>query len=77
MDRVCHFEIPFDDIERTSKFYSEVFGWQVMKAPGEMPYHFAITTEIDETMMPKEKGGINGGFYQRCSEGPSSTTRCS
>lgn len=70
MDRVCHFEIPFDDVARASKFYQGVFGWQVMKAPGEMPYHFAITTELDEHMMPKQAGGINGGFYQRCREAP-------
>ena len=70
MDRVCHFEIPFDDVERASKFYGGVFGWQIMQAPGGMPYHFAITTELDQQMMPKQAGGINGGMYQRCREAP-------
>ena len=43
MDPVCHFEVPFDDIDRASKFYNEVFGWQIMAAPGDIPYHFAST----------------------------------
>ena len=65
MDRVCHFEVPYSDVDRAGKFYSDVFGWQVMPAPGDMPYHFAITTEVDEQMKPKESGGINGGMYER------------
>ena len=73
MDPVCHFEIPFDDIDRASKFYNEVFGWQIMAAPGDIPYHFAITTEVDEQMRPKESGSINGGLYQRSDEGVSRT----
>jgi hypothetical protein len=51
MDRVCHFEIPFSDKERAEKFYQDVFGWQIMPAPGEMPYSFAITTPVDEQFM--------------------------
>ena len=73
MDRVCHFEVPFDDVARASKFYGDVFGWQIMPAPGDMPYHFAITTEVDDQMKPKEAGGINGGMYQRDDEGGSRT----
>ena len=71
MDRVCHFEVPFGDLPRASKFYTDVFGWQIMPAPGGMPYHFAITTEVNEQMQPKEPGGINGGMYQRGDEGGS------
>jgi predicted enzyme related to lactoylglutathione lyase len=73
MDRVGHFEIPFDDVDRASKFYQDVFGWQIMPAPTEMPYHFAITTEVDEQMQPIKPGGINGGMYQRGDEGGSKT----
>ena len=65
MDRVCHFEVPYSDKERMEKFYSGVFGWQFMAAPGDMPYTFAITAEVDETMQVKERGGINGGTYER------------
>lgn len=73
MDRVCHFEVPYDDKERMEKFYSSVFGWQFFPAPGEVPYSFAITTEIDETFQPKEKGGVNGGTYPRSAESPSAS----
>lgn len=65
MNRVCHFEVPYEDKERMEKFYSSVFGWQFFPAPGEMPYSFAITTEVDETFQPKNVGGINGGTYPR------------
>ena len=71
MDKVCHFEVPYEDKERMEKFYQAVFGWQFHTAPGEMPYTFAITTEIDESMRPKETGGINGGTYPRGDEGGS------
>ncbi len=74
MDRVCHFEIPFDDVDRATKFYQSVFGWHIMPAPGDVPYHFAITTEIDEkNFQPKVPGGINGGMYQRMPGGASRT----
>ena len=65
MDRVCHFEVPYEEKERMESFYSEVFGWQFFPSPGDMPYTFAITTEVDETFMPKNSGGINGGTYPR------------
>lgn len=65
MDRVCHFEIPYSDKERLEKFYSSVFGWQFMPAPGDMPYSFVMTNEVDEQFQPKKVGGINGGAYPR------------
>ena len=65
MDRVCHFEVPYADKDRMEKFYAGVFGWQFMSPPGDMPYTFAITTEVDENMQYKKAGGINGGTYQR------------
>ncbi len=27
MDRVVHFEIPYDDADRAKKFYQGIFGW--------------------------------------------------
>ena len=71
MDRVCHFEIPYEDKARAEKFYQEVFGWRIQDAPTEMPYSFAITTAVDEQFKPKQPGGINGGMYQRGDEGGS------
>ncbi len=69
MDRVCHFEVPYSDKDRMESFYSGVFGWQFQPAPGDVPYNFAFTTEVDETFQPKKAGGINGGTYARPDDG--------
>jgi len=34
MPTIVHFEIPSDDIERTKKFYTDLFGWKIEKWPG-------------------------------------------
>ena len=66
MNRVVHFEIPFDDSERAQKFYKDVFGWQINKFPGDMEYFMAITAETEQNqMMPKEPGAINGGLLKK------------
>jgi predicted enzyme related to lactoylglutathione lyase len=31
MDRVVHFEIPADDLDRAKKFYGDIFGWKLDK----------------------------------------------
>ena len=64
MDKVVHFEIPYDDLERAKKFYKEAFSWNINTIP-EMNYNIVHTTEVDEKQMPKEKGAINGGMYKR------------
>lgn len=65
MDKVAHFEIPADDMERAKKFYSETFGWDVQFFP-QYNYSFVITTPVDQTtMMPKEVGAVNGGMLKR------------
>jgi predicted enzyme related to lactoylglutathione lyase len=33
MDKVVHFEIPFDDKQRAMKFYQECFGWRLADMP--------------------------------------------
>lgn len=34
MPTIVHFEIPSDDIERSKKFYNELFGWNIENWPG-------------------------------------------
>ncbi len=29
MNKVSHFHIPVDDMDRAKKFYSNIFGWKV------------------------------------------------
>jgi uncharacterized protein len=64
MNKVVHFEIPFDDKVRAMQFYKNVFGWQFDDMP-EMNYVIARSTEVGEDYMPKDKGVINGGMYKR------------
>ena len=64
MNKVTHFEIPYDDQSRAQKFYEDVFGWQIAKFP-DMDYHMATTTPSDENMKPKEVGSINGGLFPK------------
>ena len=64
MNKVVHFEIPYDDQQRAQKFYQEVFGWQITKFL-DMDYYLATTTPSDENMRPKELGAINGGLLKK------------
>src|SRR5439155_6827585 len=57
MNRVVHFEIPTDNAERTSGFYSAVFGWKFERWPGPQPYWLIDTG--------KDGPGINGGMLPR------------
>jgi len=72
MDKVVHFEIPFDDKQRAMKFYTECFGWRLMDIP-QMNYVLATTAEVDDKQMPKEPGAINGGLFQRPQDAPNPT----
>ncbi|MCB9170561.1 MAG: VOC family protein [Flavobacteriales bacterium] len=66
MNPVVHFEMPAEDRQRVSKFYSTVFGWQMQQLGPEMgDYLLAGTTEVDEDRMIKTPGAINGGFFQK------------
>ena len=61
--RVVHFEVPFEDQERASSFYSEVFGWQLQSLP-EMSY-VMVTTGPTGDQGATEPGFINGGMVER------------
>jgi uncharacterized protein len=64
MDKVVHFEIPYDNKNRVSRFYSEIFGWKLLDIP-EMDYTLVHAAETDENNMVVEKGAINGGLFHR------------
>jgi uncharacterized protein len=63
MPTIVHFEIPADDVDRSKKFYSDLFGWKIEKWPGpvsrEMEYWMITTTD--------EKGdkALGGGMMKR------------
>ena len=67
-NRVVHFEVQADNIDRAKTFYEKVFGWKIemmMKAdaskPGSMDY-WGLTTGSEGTP------GINGGMFIRPKE---------
>jgi len=58
MPKIVHFEVSCDYIERASKFYSEVFGWEIEE--GEEPdSYWYISPESDD---PYE---VTGGLMAR------------
>jgi predicted enzyme related to lactoylglutathione lyase len=72
MDKVVHFEIPFENKQRAMTFYTQCFGWQLTEMP-EMQYVMANTVATGEDYRPKEPGAINGGLFARPKEAPSPT----
>ncbi len=72
MDKVVHFEIPADDLDRAQEFYKKMFEWQINKVPNvDIEYHMINTVAVDANNMPVEKGAINGGLVKRVSQGES------
>lgn len=62
---VVHFEMPYKDSARVSKFYSDVFGWDMNLMGEDMgKYILAGTTPVDENRMIIKSGQINGGFFE-------------
>lgn len=62
---VVHFEMPYKDAKRVSKFYSAAFGWGMTDAGADMGnYVVAQTAQTDKNRMVKTPGTINGGFYK-------------
>ena len=65
MNRVVHFEIQAEKIERAAKFYKDVFGWKMEKWGGPMEYWMVMTAEKDS-----KEPGINGGLLLRPAKTP-------
>ncbi|MGI9070107.1 MAG: VOC family protein [Bryobacteraceae bacterium] len=57
-NRIVHFEIPANQPEALTKFYSDLFGWKFQKAPIAGPEYWLCETG-------SEGPGINGAVMQR------------
>ena len=55
MGRIVHFELNVKDVEKTIKFYENVFGWRIEKWDGPLDYWLIMTGEENEP-------GIGGGL---------------
>jgi uncharacterized protein len=64
MPTLVHFEVPADDVERSRKFYTDLFGWKIEKWPGtdagDMEY-WTVTTTDDKG----NKAFVGGGMMKR------------
>jgi len=64
MPTLVHFEVPADDVERSRKFYTDLFGWKIEKWPGtdmaDMEY-WTVTTTDDKG----DKASLGGGIMKR------------
>ena len=73
MPTIVHFEIPSDNLERTKKFYTELFGWKMEKMPGtdQREYWTFFTTTNDRGSSSGGGGGgdelrtVSGGMMER------------
>ena len=66
MNPVVHFEMPAQNKNRMTAFYTKVFGWKTEQLGSEMGEYILVTTsEVGEDHFPKQKGTINGGIYQK------------
>lgn len=65
-NRVTHFEIQADDPERAVKFYTSVFGWDIMKWQSDQMEYWLVTTAPKDSKEP----GINGGLLRRPAKTP-------
>ena len=69
MPTIVHFEIPSDNLERTKKFYTELFGWKMEKMPGmdQREYWTFSTTTNDRGSSGggNELRTVSGGMMER------------
>ena len=63
-DKVVHFELPADNLERAQNFYRSAFDWSINTVPG-MGYTLVQTTPSSKDGSPTEPGAINGGMLAR------------
>ena len=72
MSTIVHFEIPADDIERSKKFYTDLFGWKIEKLSVKddsrltsvataQPIEYWMVTTTDD----KGNKAVGGGIMKR------------
>ena len=59
MPRIVHFEIPAENPEKVSKFYTDTFGWEIKKWDDTSMDYWLVKTG------DKSEMGIDGGIYKK------------
>ena len=65
MPTIVHFEIPSDDIERSKKFYNELFGWKIDKWSGSEAMPEGMEYWLISTVDDKGNKALGGGMMKR------------
>lgn len=69
MSTVSWFNIPSDNIDRSTKFYEQAFNWKVLPLSKEkdskFDFHTVLTGKSDSNNWPQEPGVINGCIVKR------------
>ena len=60
--KVVHFEVPYDDVDRATSFYKDIFGWQIQSVP-ELSYHLVSLARRQSGT--DRAGYIGGGMFAR------------
>jgi uncharacterized protein len=70
MNSVVHFELPYDDSARASRFYAAAFGWKMRSLGEAMGNYVTAETTATGAAGPLQPGAINGGLFQRKPDWP-------
>ena len=68
MPTIVHFDIPADDVGRSRKFYTDLFGWKIEKWPGaDVEEAVLLIWKIgwSQQQMIKEIRALGGGMSKR------------
>lgn len=55
MNKIIHFDIPDEDLDRAQEFYEKTFGWDIESWGGPMDYRMVFTGKDKQ---PSVGGGI-------------------
>ena len=65
MPTIVHFDIPSDDIERSKKFYNDLFGWKFEKWSGSDAMPEGMEYWLISTVDDKGNKALGGGMGKR------------
>jgi len=60
MEKIIHFDISAEDVQRAKAFYETLFGWKIERFPYSPDEYYLIQTEAAD-----EGPGIGGGISKR------------
>lgn len=63
MNPVVHFELPYKDAKRISKFYADSFDWNITDLGEQSGNYILAQTAVTDVKPGFPAGCINGGFY--------------